>query len=79
MVEFEINDFPDIDDKALTVTVNLFLGMEWPEPRLIILEPKDSDSAGQSYAVNLQAMRNNLLWKPDLFISHLVDYKELKV
>ena len=79
VVVFDINDFPDIDDVALTLTLNLYLSLEWWEPRLLLDEDKISEKSVDSrIIVNLDAIQKHL-WKPDLFISNLMEYKEVKV
>ncbi len=75
---FEISDFPNIDDNSLlTVTVTLFIDLTWREPRLETNFTQEQIEQNKRVPLNLRNV--DLIWKPDIFISNLVDYKEHKV
>lgn len=72
---FEIIDFPGIDDNAiLTMTLSLYIVLKWKEPRLVT-NFTDAEMA-ENKRIPLSIRSVDFLWKPDLFISNLVEYKE---
>ena len=77
-IDLDIKDFPNIDDKALTYSMNLNLGTTWTEPRILIDTDKIPEEKRDD-ALIFHADAMEMLWKPDLFIRNLVKFEEMKV
>ena len=75
-VDFSLNDIIKISDHDQSITVSVFLNLEWPETRLTLLPEFSKDSTGyKMIPVELALVKN--LWLPNIFIYNMKEYKKM--
>ena len=74
-IKLEFNDLEvlHVNDKDFTVTLKMYLGVHWNEPRIISLDSKND------VEVPLDLSFLDHVWLPDLDILHLKEIRGYKV
>ena len=73
-IKLEFNDLEvlHVNDKDFTVTLKMYLGVHWDEPRMISLDAEKNEKT----PVDLKFLEH--VWSPDLEILHWKEMKGLK-
>ena len=74
-IKLEFNDLEvlHVNDKDFTVTLKMYLGVHWNEPRIISLDSQ------QDVEIPLDLSFLDHVWLPDLEILHLKEIRGYKV
>ena len=79
-VSLKINhlDVLEVDDIRFTIKLQMYLGIQWDEPRIINVNEASEDDV-RSKKVNLDLKQLELLWVPDLDIYNLSKVEKFEV